>query len=143
MEYDDLLKSGRIRREDVSREEINQALDRAERDLRSARRFMEQDWDWSFAIAYNAVLQASRAYMFAQGFRPASSESHKNTFAFMRLALGKDYEDLMTYFDRMRAKRNRAIYDLAGAITETEAGNLLNKGEDFVERIRERLGKER
>jgi hypothetical protein len=64
MKYDDLLKSGRIRKEDVSQKEIHQALDRAERDLKSARRFREQDWDWSFAIAYNAVLQASRAYMF-------------------------------------------------------------------------------
>jgi hypothetical protein len=42
--------------------------------------------------------------MFAQGFRPASSESHKNTFAFMHLALGREYAALMTYFDRMRAK---------------------------------------
>ena len=143
MKYDDLLKSGRIRKEEVSRKEINQALDRAERDLKTARRFMEQDWDWSFAIAYNAVLQASRAYMFAQGFRPASSESHKNTFTFMHLALGKDYEALMTYFDRMRAKRNRAIYEEAGTITETEVRNLLKKAEDFVERIREKLHTEK
>lgn len=143
MKYDDLLKSGRIRKEDVSQKEIHQALDRAERDLKSARRFMEQDWDWSFAIAYNAVLQASRAYMFAQGFRPASSESHKNTFAFMHLALGREYAALMTYFDRMRAKRNRAVYEEAGTVTETEVRNLLKKAEDFVETIREKLGKER
>lgn len=81
--------------------------------------------------------------MFAQGFRPASSESHKNTFAFMHLALGREYSTLMTYFDRMRAKRNRAVYDEAGIITETEARNLLKKAEDFVEMIREKLSKER
>lgn len=143
MKYDELLKSGRIRKQEFSRDETNQALDRAERDLKTARMFLEQDWDWSFAVAYNAVLQASRAYMFAQGFRPASSESHKNTFAFMRLALGKDYEVLVTYFDRMRTKRNQAIYELAGAITETEARNILKKAEDFVKMIREKLRGER
>jgi uncharacterized protein (UPF0332 family) len=143
MKYDELLKSGRIRKEEISPEEINQALERAERDLKSARRFVGDDWDWSFAIAYNAVLQASRAYMFAQGFRPASSESHKNTFAFMHLALGREYATLMTYFDRMRAKRNRAIYDLAGTITETEARNMLKKADEFVRMIRDKLGKER
>jgi uncharacterized protein (UPF0332 family) len=143
MKYDELLKSGRIRKEEISPEEISQALERAERDLKSARRFVGDDWDWSFAIAYNAVLQASRAYMFAQGFRPASSESHKNTFAFMHLALGREYATLMTYFDRMRAKRNRAIYDLAGTITETEARNMLKKADEFVRMIRDKLGKER
>ena len=142
MKYDDLLKSGRIRKEEVSSEEIKQALERAERDLKAARRFIGEDWDWCFAIGYNAVLQASRAYMFAQGFRPESSESHKNTFAFMNLALGREYAALMTYFDRMRAKRNRAIYDLAGTITETEARNILKKADDFVKMINEKLGKE-
>ncbi len=141
MEYDELLTSRRIREEKVSRLEIEHALDRAERDLKTARMIIAQDRDWGFAVAYDAVLQASRAYMFAQGFRPASNESHKNTFAFMRLAMGKDYEELMTYFDRMRNKRNQAIYEIAGLITETEARNILEKAEGFVAMIREQLKK--
>ena len=139
MEYDELLKSRRIRKEKVSRVEVEHALERAERDLQTARTLIEQDRDWGFAVAYDAVLQASRAYMFAQGFRPASNESHKNTFAFMRLAMGKDYEELMAYFDRMRNKRHQAIYETAGLITETEAHNILKKAESFVAMIREEL----
>ena len=141
MEYDELLKSGRIRKEKASPTEIKHALDRAERDLQTARTLIEQDRDWSFAVAYDAVLQASRAYMFAQGFRPASNESHKNTLAFVRLALGRDYEELMSYFDRMRNKRHQAIYEIAGLITETEARNILEKAESFVTLIREELKK--
>jgi uncharacterized protein (UPF0332 family) len=141
MEYDELLNSRRIRKEKVSPSEIEHALERAERDLQTARTLIERDRDWSFAVAYDAVLQASRAYMFAQGFRPSSSESHKNTFAFMRLAMGKDYEELMTYFDRMRNKRHQAIYETAGLITETEALNILEKAESFVTLIREELKK--
>lgn len=102
---------------------------------------MASDWDWGFAIAYNAVLQASRAYMFSQGFRPASVEGHKNTFAFMRQALGKDYDDLISYFDRMRSKRNRVIYDVAGIITETEARNLFSKAAEFVAMMGRQLGR--
>jgi uncharacterized protein (UPF0332 family) len=90
-------------------------------------------------VAYNAILQASRAYMFAHGYRPASAEGHKNTFAFMRVAMGKDYEDLMLYFDRIRNKRNQAIYAAAGLITETEARNLLAKAAEFVKLIRSKL----
>jgi uncharacterized protein (UPF0332 family) len=141
MKYDELLKSGRIRKEKVSRPEVGRALERAERDLQTARELMERDRDWSFAVAYDAVLQASRAYMFARGFRPTSSESHKNTFAFMRLAMGKDYEKLMAYFDRMRNKRHQAIYETAGLITETEAHNILEKAGSFVALIREELKK--
>jgi uncharacterized protein (UPF0332 family) len=141
MKYDELLNSRRIRKEKVSRVEVGRALERAERDLQTARTLIERDRDWSFAVAYDAVLQASRAYMFAQGFRPSSSESHKNTFAFMRLAMGKDYEELMAYFDRMRNKRHQAIYETAGLITETEAYNILEKAESFVVLIREELKK--
>lgn len=112
---------------------------RADRDLGTAKKVMPEDWDWGFAITYNAVLQASRAYMFAQGFRPASAESHKNVFAFMREALGCEYETVVTYFDRMRNKRHRAVYDVVGAITETEARNLFAEAQEYVAAIRDRL----
>jgi len=137
--YDDLLRSGRIRKEKVSEAEIRRALERSERDLTTAQKLMGEDRDWGFAVAYNAVLQASRAYMFSQGYRPASAQAHKNTFAFMLEALGREHEDLITYFDRMRVKRNQAIYDIAGLITTTEAGSLLKRATDFVAFIRSRL----
>ena len=49
---------------------------------------MGEDLDWVFTVAYNAALQAGRAFMFAKGYRPASAEGHKNTFAFLATALG-------------------------------------------------------
>jgi len=141
--YDELLRTRRIREEKISRAEIDRALKRAARDLKTARKIMAEDPDWGFAVAYNAVLQASRAYMFSQGYRPQSAQGHKNTFAFMAIALGKENEDLITYFDRMRKKRNQAIYDISGLITETEAKSLFRKAEGFVSLIREQLKKQR
>jgi len=141
--YEDLLKAGRIRKENVSRAEITRALELAKRDLKTARKIMAEDWDWGFAVAYNAVLQASRAYMFSQGYRPTSAQSHKNTFSFMILAMGKEYENLITYFDRMRNKRNQVIYDIAGLITKTEARNLFNRAMEFVVLIKDMLEKEK
>ncbi len=139
MKYDELLKSGRIKKQRISKDEIARALERAARDISTARKIMASDWDWGFAVAYNAVLQTARAYMFAHGYRPASAEGHKNTFAFMRAAFGKEYEDLITYFDRMRGKRNQAIYDVAGLITETEAEALFEKAVFFVNLITSKL----
>jgi uncharacterized protein (UPF0332 family) len=117
MSCDDLLRSGRIRAEAVSRQEVTRALELAERDLRTARELAARERDWAFTIGYNAVLQACRAYMFAKGYRPASTESHRNTLAFMRAVLADEEARIVSYFDRMRRKRHQAVYDQAGTIT--------------------------
>ncbi len=57
----------------------------------------------------------------------------------MQIALGKQHDEMITYFDRMRNKRNQAIYDVAGLITETEARNLFAKATEYVELIRSLL----
>src|SRR5574341_2347565 len=75
------------------------------------------------------------------GYRPASAESHMNTFAFLASALGSEHADLVSYFDRMRNKRNRTVYGVADRIAETEARNLLTKATGFVRLVR-RLAKE-
>ena len=140
MSFDEFLRSRRIRRESVSRDEVHRALELADRDLQVAEGLLDEDRrDWGFAIGYNAVLQASRAYMFSQGYRPASAESHKNTLAFMRIALGQEHRTLVTYFDRMRRKRHQAVYDQVGLISEREARDLLARACEFVALVRELL----
>jgi uncharacterized protein (UPF0332 family) len=141
MRREDLLRTGRIRRETVSPAEIREALKLAARDLRLARKILREDVDWGFAVAYNAVLQASRAFMFAEGYRAVTAEGHKNTFAFLLAALGPEHEETITYFDRMRTKRNMAIYGIgmAGRLVESEARTLLAQAERFVRLIRARI----
>ena len=140
MKIDELLKKRRIRRHRASSEEIGRLLELADRDIRMARLTMAEDWDWAFSIAYNAVLQSARAYIYSRGFRPAAEQGHKNTFAFMRAALGKDLASTIGYFDRMRKKRNQAIYDVAGLITEKEARAILKNAVKFVNVIKKRIG---
>jgi len=90
MKIDELLKKRRIHRHRASPEEIERLLELADRDIRMARLTMAEDWDWAFSIAYNAVLQSARAYMYSRGFRPAAEQGHKNAFAFMRTALEEE-----------------------------------------------------
>lgn len=52
--FDELLQSGRIRKQKVSDKEIARAMERTERDLKTAAKIMAEDWDWGFAVAYNA-----------------------------------------------------------------------------------------
>ena len=78
--------------------------------------------------------------MHSLGFRPASEQGHKNTFAFAREALGDELASLVGYFDRMRTKRNQAIYDVAGLITEAEARAIFAKAVEFVDLVKARIG---
>jgi uncharacterized protein (UPF0332 family) len=78
--------------------------------------------------------------MYSQGYRPAAEQGHKNTFAFMRAALGDELASTIGYFDRMRKKRNQAIYDVAGLITEKEAKAILKNAVKFVNIVRKRIG---
>ena len=137
--FDDLLSRRRIHPHRATPDEIKQLLGLADRDIRMARKVMAEDWDWAFSIAYNAVLQAARAYMYSQGFRPASDQGHRNAFAFMREALGDEFASLVGYFDRMRTKRNQAIYDVAGLITHEEARAIFEKAIEFVDLVKARV----
>jgi uncharacterized protein (UPF0332 family) len=136
---EDLLRTRKIRRHRSTPEEIARQLELADRDIRLARLTMAEDWDWAFSIAYNGVLQAARAFMYSQGFRPAAEQGHKNTFAFLRATLGKDLSSTIGYFDRMRKKRNQAIYDVAGLITEKEARAILKNAMTFVDEIKRQI----
>ena len=140
MKIEELLKKRRIHRHKASPEEIERLLDLSDRDIRMARLTMAEDWDWAFSIAYNAVLQSARAYMYSQGYRPAAEQGHKNTFAFMRAALGDELASTIGYFDRMRKKRNQAIYDVAGLITEKEAKAILRNAIKFVGTVKKKIG---
>ena len=142
MRFDDLLQRRKIHRHRASKEEIARLMELAERDLRMARHTMPEDWDWGFSIAYNAVLQSARAYMYSLGYRPTTSQGHKSTFAFMRVALEDEFATLVGFFDRMRTKRNRALYDVAGLITEDEAKAILVHATDFVEALKAKIQKE-
>ncbi|MGB9834193.1 MAG: HEPN domain-containing protein [bacterium] len=78
MTIEDLVKEGKIRHFQATEAEIKRSLEIAHRDLAQAQKlFQEKSLDWCFVVAYNAVLQTSRAYMFSQGYRPREKDGHK------------------------------------------------------------------
>lgn len=136
MTIDELLQERRIYRQKVAAADISAVVARAETDIQSARFMLERDPTWAFSIAYNAVLQASRALMFFHGFRPASHEGHKNAFAYLRVTIEENRKALIEYFDRMRVKRHQAVYEASGHVTRTEAERLIKQAQSFVDWVR-------
>ena len=127
-----LVREGSIHPFQATQEEIAKVMNIAKRDLVEAEKIQESSLDWSFSIAYNAVLQACRAYMFFKGYRPASSEAHKATFQFMQIAVDESMKQTIDYFDRTRKKRHRVIYDEPGLVTEKETQQLIKKAKEFL-----------
>jgi uncharacterized protein (UPF0332 family) len=139
MSIEELIQQGSIHPFEATRGEIEKAMGIARRDLTLAEKLLEENFDWCFSIAYNAVLQACRAYMFHSGYRPASAEAHKATFEFMGIVIREPFKKSISYFDRVRTKRHRTLYDDVGLISEKEAKELLERARQLLVYIESKL----
>jgi uncharacterized protein (UPF0332 family) len=132
MTIDELVRQGSIRAFQAKPDEIARAMELARRDLAFASKLVDQNLDWCYSIAYNAVLQASRAFMFKLGYRPAATETHKVTLEFMALVVDESLKGTVLFFDRVRKKRHRTVYDEVGLVSQPEAKNLLVKAGEYL-----------
>jgi uncharacterized protein (UPF0332 family) len=133
---EELERRGLIQRLPFDRKRVQDALTLAHRDVKTARAVLTTDHDWAYMIAYNAVLQAGRALMFAKGYRPDGANQHISVVRFAGLFLTKN--DALI-FDRMRRKRHGSVYDMAGSISGSEARAAVEHAEILIRRIEEFL----
>lgn len=129
---DDLEQRGLIRRVPADPKAVESALSLARRDVSVARTILGSNSDWAYTIAYNAMLQAARALMFAKGYRPSGNSQHIAVVRFAELFL--DGETLVA-FDRMRRKRHATVYDMAGTISELEAEGAITRADAFLDTV--------
>jgi len=73
---DKLLEEGYIRKIKTKEGMVDESLKLASRDLLVAREIININADWAFNISYNSILQALRALMFKNGYRPSTRNSH-------------------------------------------------------------------
>jgi len=135
MPYDRLIKGGRIKPYNARPSEIEQLLKVASRDLNASARNLDDDPDWAYSMAYNAILQASRALMLSNGYRPRGSEQHATVVEFVKEMLSPTYAHQINLFDQMRRKRHRVIYEAAGLVSKSEAEQAITFSKNFVEKI--------
>ena len=94
-------------------------------------------------LAYNAVLQACRALMLAEGYRPRGGEQHATVVEFIRENLGTRYSNQVKLFDQMRRKRHRVIYEVAGLVSKHEAEQAMEFAKSFVGQLAEIITREK
>jgi len=130
-----LLAQGRLKKHKTSRGEITDLFKIIKRDISDAN-IKILSLDRRFSSAYNAVLQTATIILYCKGFRPSGSWHHYTTFQTTKIILGKDYEELVDYFDSCRIKRNIADYDRAGKISEKEVKELIYEAKKFYKKIK-------
>ena len=129
--------------EDIGKDQnlISNALQLALRDLKTAENvFKDADYDWAFAISYNAMLQAGRALMFSEGFRPKGEFKHVSVVEFVRTKFSSQFADkLLFMFNKIRKKRHVAVYEQVNIISEEEAKSALALAKEFVHKVEDLL----
>ncbi|MHB8909892.1 MAG: HEPN domain-containing protein [Syntrophales bacterium] len=140
MRYKTLLDRGIIKRFTATSAQVESQMSLAKRDLETAAKILDEDSDWAFSIAYNAILQVTRGLLYAEGYRLSGGEGHhKAAIEFAEITLGNDFRDEIRFFDRMRIKRNQAVYDMPGIVSQDEARQAIEFARRFVETISRRL----
>lgn len=135
MNYERFLKDNLIKRQEPDFKQIAYQLRRALKDLITAEANLKIDLTWSLAIAYHAMIRAGRALMYSKGFLPTTRKSHKTIVEFTKLILGRDYDALVSRFNRLRRKRHDFIYDSKNHITHSEALSSLETAKKLIDKI--------
>jgi uncharacterized protein (UPF0332 family) len=135
MKLNDLESEGLIERVEPNLGNVKKALERAQRDLRTARATLDIDEEWAYTIAYHAMLRAGRALMLSLEYRPKGKDQHKTVGEFCSRILGEEYRTLINKFHRMRQKRHKFVYEVESRISRTEAKDSIESVKKLTEGI--------
>ena len=118
--------------------QIERFLQSAEKKLAAARKILAFDEEACLQQAYEAMLKASLGFMFSCGFRVGSQLGHHIAIIeFVRARMDKKYAGLIATFDRLRRKRNTALYDDTGFVSQHDAEQALETARQYLKVVRD------
>ncbi len=117
-----------------------QAIASAEKDLATARAVLKiGNFDWAYAIAYNAMLQAGRALLFRSGYRSRPEHGHVAVVRFCAERLGKKSGVLVELFNKMRVRRHKVVYEQRETVSEGEAKRAIENAAEMLLAVKTEL----
>jgi uncharacterized protein (UPF0332 family) len=126
----------RLKRHGIDWAQIERFLASADKKLASAHKILAFDEEACLQQAYEAML-ASLGFMFSHGLRARSQPGHHITIIeFVRSRIDKKHSGLLTVFDRLRRKRNLALYDDTGFVSHRDAEQALESAAEYLRVIR-------
>jgi HEPN domain len=113
--------------------QIERFLASADKKLASAHKILAFDEEACLQQAYEAMLKASLGFMFSHGFRARSQPGHHIAIIeFVQSRIDKKYSSLLTMFDRLRRKRNLALYDDTAFVSHHDAEEALKVAGEYL-----------
>ena len=137
----DLLEKGLIKKCPIDEKTISNLVNRADKDISTAKTNLARDEDCAYTYAYTAMLRCGLAFMTALGFRPDAPNKHEIAVKFAASVLANEYPMLLNDYDFMRRKRNRLIYEPDLPCSRKEASEAIKTAEKFAEIIIKALKK--
>lgn len=125
----------------LKRKLIKRQLEGAEHDLKIFNTVIKEDPGWASAIAYQSMLRAGRALMFAHGFLPIDGQQHKTVVEITGKLLDPAFKTIIKQFDRLRKNRNVFFYDSVNLANKTEAEIAVKTAKKLLEEITKQIGK--
>lgn len=123
----------KLKSQKVDWEQIERFLQSAEKKLASAHKILAFDEEACLQQAYEAMLKGSLGFMFSHGFRARSQPGHHIAIVeFVRARIDKKHSGLLIVFDRLRRKRNLALYDDTGFVSHRDAEHALESAREFI-----------
>ncbi len=133
MSLQNWLQNSWLAQHTTSAEEIGNLLAISDRDL-AACQVKGLPADWRSAIAYNAGLQAATAALAASGYRASRDNHHYRVIQSLEFTTAPGAK-FIALFDSFRKKRNVSSYDLAGAVSDQEAQEMLKLATQLRTRV--------
>lgn len=137
MRFDDLLKSGQLKKENTSKAKIAEFLRFAEEEVAAAKFNFPKFRLTAYKSAYDALIHAGNALIRYYGYRPTTKYTHVTITEFLDRVLRKEYGDLVRSFKHMRRKRHPLQYEARFLESDEEIKGAIRKAEDLIKKIEE------
>ena len=133
MPYEELREKGLVEDVKPNLVVINQLLNRALKDLATARANGSIDREWAYAIAYQGMLRAAKGMVAAEGLRPRGRDQQRTVVMLAGEIMGEAARPMVNAFDRMR-RRFQAIFEDAGQpVSRYESEGAIKDAQRFIE----------
>lgn len=139
MEFADLVKSGRLRKERTSKEKIAEFLQFAEEEIAAAKFNISKFSLIAYKSAYDALIHAGNALIRYYGYRPTTKYTHATITEFVDRILSEDYRDLVKVFKQMRRKRHPLQYEAKFLESNEEVKTCILQAEKLIQKIEEHI----
>ena len=135
MIFEDLIRSGQLKKEETNRQKLTEFIIFAENELSAAKFNLDKFPLTAYKSAYDALIHAGNALIRYYSYRPTTKYTHATITEFADRIFGKEYGDLVRSFKRMRKKRHPLQYDAIFSESREEIKNSIIKAEKLVKKI--------